>query len=347
MARFDRGHSCLSNTNDASIDALLITKEGRLRGPCAMVRPLLPAKIPYFLAVGETLSFRKAAEKLGIAQPALSRSIRDLELQLGFTLFERSTRRVVLTPAGEVLYRESADAMQRLARATMHAERVAQGLSGTVSVGYSTFAATGPMSDIIIEFRKRHPQAQVGLRLLASSEQAAAFDEGALDLGFMMSNVVGPLQQTIPISRERLVALVPTSHAWAANRAISLRTLSTAPLVIGSARRWRGFRALINGLMTDRGLSLTIAEEADDVPVLLQLVRSGFGCTILDASFIPTLPPGIAPLEIEDATATLDISLVWRKDNLSPLVARFVDVANTFMASHQEVPRRRPRQNRK
>ena len=99
--------------------------------------------------------------------------------------------------------------------------------------------------------------------------------------------------------------------------------------------------------MTDRGLSLTITEEADDVPVLLQLVRSGFGCTILDASFIPTLPPGITALEIEDATATLDISLVWRKDNLSPLAARFIDVAKTFMASRQELPRRRTRQNRK
>lgn len=312
-----------------------------------MVRPLLPAKIPYFLAVGETLNFRKAAEKLGIAQPALSRSIRDLEHQLGFALFERSTRRVTLTPAGEVLYRESADAMQRLTRATAHAERVAQGLSGTVSVGYSTFAATGPMSDIIIEFRKRHPQAQVGLRLLASSEQAAAFDEGTLDLGFIMSNVVVPPLRTIPISRERLVALVPTSHAWAAKRAISLRTLSASPLVIGSARRWRGFRALINGLIAERGLSLTIAEEADDVPVLLQLVRSGFGSTILDASFIPTLPPGITSLEIEDATATLDISLVWRDDHLSPLAVRFIDVAKAFMASRQEAPRRRSRQSRK
>lgn len=312
-----------------------------------MTRPLLPARIPYFLAVGETLSFRKAAEQLGIAQPALSRSIRDLERHLGFALFERSTRRVVLTPAGEVLYRESADAMQRLTRATAHAERVAQGLSGTVSVGYSTFAATGPMSDIIIEFRKHHPQAQVGLRLLASSEQAAAFDEGTLDLGFMMSNVVVPPQQTLPISRERLVALVPASHAWAANRAISLRTLSTSPLVIGSTRRWRGFRALIDELVTDRGFSLTIAEEADDVPVLLQLVRSGFGCTILDASFIPTLPPGIVSLEIADATATLDISLVWREDHLSPLAARFIDVAKRFMASRQEQPRRRTRQSRK
>lgn len=312
-----------------------------------MFRPLLPAKIPYFLAVGETLNFRKAAEQLGIAQPALSRSIRDLERHLGFALFERSTRRVALTPAGEVLYREGSEAMQRLARASMHAERVAQGMSGTVSVGYSTFAATGPMSDIIIEFRKRYPEAQVGLRLLASSEQADALDEGTLDLGFTMSNVVKPPRRTIAISREPLVALVPASHAWAANKTISLQTLATAPLVIGTARRWRGFRALINGLITARGLSLTIAEEADDVPVLLQLVRSGFGCTILDASFIPSLPPGITPLAINDTTATLDISLVWREDNLSPLTARFIEVTTAFMASHQDAPHRRVRRSRK
>lgn len=311
-----------------------------------MFRPLLPAKIPYFLAVGETLNFRKAAEQLGIAQPALSRSIRDLERHLGFALFERSTRRVALTPAGEVLYREGSDAMQRLARASMHAERVAQGMSGTVSVGYSTFAATGPMSDIIIEFRKRYPEAQVGLRLLASSEQAEALDEGTLDIGFMMSNVVKPPQRTIPISREQLVALVPASHAWATNGTISLETLTTAPLVIGTARRWRGFRALINGLITARGLSLTITEEADDVPVLLQLVRSGFGCTILDASFIPSLPPGITPLAIEGATATLDISLVWREDNLSPLTAHFIEVTAAFMASRPEAPHRRARRRR-
>ena len=79
-----------------------------------MIRSPLPARLSAFLAVGEALNFRKAAERLGIAQPALSRSIRDLERQLGFALFERSTRRVALTPAGEVLYRDGREAMQRL-----------------------------------------------------------------------------------------------------------------------------------------------------------------------------------------------------------------------------------------
>lgn len=292
-----------------------------------MIHPSFHAKIQYFLAVAETLNFRKAAQMLGIAQPALSRSIRHLEQQFGFPLFERSTRHVALTSAGEVLYRDGADAMRRLARACTRAGQVAQGLSGTILVGYSTFAATGPMSDIIIEFRKQYPEAHVALRLLASSEQTAAFDEGTLDLGFIMSNASTPPQRNIPISKERLIALVPASHTWAADPSISLQRLATAPIVIGTASRWRGFRSLVNEMTTAQELTLNIVEEADDLPVLLQLVRSGLGCTILDASFISTLPPGIKSLEIDDVTATLDIALAWREDNLSPLAGRFVEVA--------------------
>ena len=131
---------------------------------------------------------RKAARKLGIAQPALSRSIRQLEQHLSFALFERSTRHVALTEAGEALFRDGTDALQQLDRAFTRAGQVAQGLRGALRAGYSTFAATGPMSDIIIEFRKQYPDAHVALWLLASSEKATAFEE-ALDLGFMMSKV--------------------------------------------------------------------------------------------------------------------------------------------------------------
>jgi DNA-binding transcriptional LysR family regulator len=85
-------------------------------------------------------------------------------------------------------------------------------------------------------------------------------------------------------------------------------------------------------MFKSQDLSPNVVEEADDVPVLLQLVRSGFGCTILDASFMPTLPPGIAALEIDDVTVTLDIVLAWREDNMSPLASRFVEVARASIA---------------
>jgi DNA-binding transcriptional LysR family regulator len=295
------------------------------------MQSFLNAKIHYFLAVGEALSFRKAARKLGIAQPALSRSIRQLEQHLGFALFERSTRHVALTEAGEALFRDGRDALRQLDRAFARGAQVAQGLRGTLRIGYSTFAATGPMSDIIIEFRKQYPDAHVALRLLASSEQAAAFEEGALDLGFMMSNVSSAPLRAAPLSSERLIAVVPASYPWAKKRSLTLTQLATAPIVIGTASRWRGFRALVDEMTATKGLKLNIVEDADDLPVLLQLVRSGFGCTVLDASFIPTLPPGVKALEIADAATTLDISLVWRVDGPSPLVPRFVEVAERLI----------------
>jgi hypothetical protein len=179
------------------------------------------------------------------------------------------------------------------------------------------------------------PDAYVGLRLLASSEQSAALEDGLLDLGFMMSTVSLPPLEKIAISRERLVALVPASHRWARRKSISLSELVTTPLVIGTEGRWRGFRSLLRDLVDARGMTMTFAEEADDLPVLLQLVRSGFGCTILDASFIPTLPPGIRPVEIEDVTATLDVALTWHQDNLSPLAGRFIDVARRIASASQ------------
>jgi DNA-binding transcriptional LysR family regulator len=291
------------------------------------MHPSVHAKIHYFLAVAETLSFRAAARKLGIAQPALSRSIRQLEQHFGFALFERSTRHVAMTEAGQVLFRDGALALQQLDRACERAGQVAKGLRGTLRIGYSTFAATGPMSDIIIEFRTQYPDAEVSLRLLASSEQAAAFDGGALDLGFMMSNASSASLQVLSISSEPLIAVVPSTGSWSKRRSITLKQLSAAPIVIGTASRWRGFRALVDGMADADGLKLNIVEDADDLPVLLQLVRSGFGCTILDASFIPTLPPGVRPLKLDGVKTTLDISLTWRPDSTSPLVPRFVEVA--------------------
>ncbi|MBB1092638.1 LysR family transcriptional regulator [Rhodopseudomonas palustris] len=311
-------------------------------GP-AMIHPSVQSRIPYFLAVAETLSFRKAAQALHIAQPALSRSIRQLEQQLGFQLFQRSTRHVALTPAGEVLYRDGADAVRRLARACARAGQVAQGLSGTVVVGYSTFAAMSLMSNIIIDFRRKYPDATVALRLLASSEQVTGLDQGAIDVGFMMSNLAAAPLRNVAVSKERLIALVPSNHAWAADHAISLQRLTTVPIVIGTANRWRGFRKLVDDMFRAQGLTPNVVEEADDVPVLLQLVRSGFGCTILDASFIPTLPPGIRSLEIEDASVTLDIVLAWHDDNLSPLAAHFVDVATASIASQETRSQPSPR----
>ncbi len=290
--------------------------------------PLLPlAKIQVFLALAETLNFRRAAERLGLAQPSLSRSIAQLEDQLGFKLLERSTRRVSLTDAGEALYREGETAMSGLTRACENAKRVANGAAGKMTVGYTTFAANGSMSDIIIEFRNRYPDVTVNLRLMASPEQWEGFANRSLDFGFILSNACNPPLETIAISSERMIIVAPLQHPWSGRKSISLREVAQTRVVAGTAQRWKGFRPLLDSLFARQSLTLHVSEEADDLPVLLQLVRSGFGCTILDASFIATLPSGVQTFEIEDADMSVDVSLAWRADDLSPAARRFLEVA--------------------
>jgi len=288
--------------------------------------------IQSFLVVAKTLNFRRAAEQLGIAQPALSRSVKQLEQQLGFRLFDRSTRRVTLTAAGDLLLREGGEAMQLLLRACQRAERTSKGLSGKILIGYSTFASGGPMAEIIIEFRKIYSEATVGLQLLASSEQAAELAKGSLDFGFMMAKGSEPSFARIPVSRERLVALFPTSNRSAKRRSVTLAELASEPMVLGTHSRWQGFRSLLSDVTTARGISFKVVEEADDLPVLLQLVRSGFGCTILDASFEPTLAPGICAVEVADLDAVLELDLMWVPENLSIIGQRFIDVARDVIA---------------
>jgi DNA-binding transcriptional LysR family regulator len=147
-----------------------------------------------------------------------------------------------------------------------------------------------------------------------------------------MSNIVTSDLEERAFSCEPLVALVSDSHPLAARRWVTLADLEGTPFVVGSSGRWRGFRALIDEVALRNAVSLEVAEEADDLPVLLQLVRSGFGWTILNASFVPTLPPGTVALPLKRGGA-LRVSLAWQRSNASPLLERFIRVADDFSAS--------------
>lgn len=289
--------------------------------------PDLP-QLRYFLAVADTLSFHRAAENLNVAQPAISRGVQQLEAKLGFRLLERTTRHVALTPAGTVLARQAADAMQLLRRAVRSASQVAAGTAGEIIIGYSAQATNGVMPEIVVRFRTAFPDAQVGLYSLASDEQIAALQSGRTDLGFLLSNACkAPLQHMV-ISRERFVVLISKYHPFAARTSINMADVADMPFVMGTPRRWASFRSLIESVCLKSGFLPTVVEEADDVPVLLQLVSLQRGITLYGASTVPSLPPDIKALKIKDAHATFDLSIAWRSDP-TPLVREFIALAQS------------------
>lgn len=294
-----------------------------------MDRPPDLARLRYFLAVAEALSFREAAERLHVAQPAVSRAVQLLEAEIGFKLLERTTRRVRLTPAGAVFAEGAKEALLGLGRALRSAGQVASGDAGEIVVGYSAQAANGPMPEIVIEFRNAFPDAQIGLYSLSSDEQLPALQAGRIDLGFLLTASCRAPLRSMVVARERFVLLVPRYHALAGRGSVALVELAELPFVIGTVRRWLTFRSLMNNVCLEAGFLPGVAEEADDVPVLLQLVSLGRGVTLYGSAVAPSLPPDIAAVPVSDPHAVFDLSIAWQQSRPTPLIEGFLSVARS------------------
>ena len=280
-----------------------------------------------FVAVADTLSFREAAQRLNIAQPAVSRAVQQLETELGFKLFERTTRRVTPTPAGLALAREAAEALKALQRAVRQATQIAAGDAGELVIGYSAQATHGPMAEIIIGFRNAYPGADVSLYSLSSQEQLPALESGRIDLGFLLSAACKPPLRHVVVAHERFVLLVARQHPLAQRSSVALKELVTTPFVLGTPKRWQTFRQLVANACLAAGFVPAVAEEADDVPLLLQLVSLGRGVTLYGSAIVPMLQPDIVAIPIDDRQAGFDLSIAWRADRQTRLVGEFVTFA--------------------
>lgn len=240
-----------------------------------------------FVAVAEELNFRRASERLHLAQPALSRTIRDMESLMGVTLFERSTRSVRLTPAGASFLAEAREMLEHLTAATRNAQRFEHGELGTLNVGFNDFAINDALPPIVMRFRTRYPDISVNLRSMSSPEMADAIRKRRLDMGFLTgAHLVGDLSHIV-LRRERLVCLLPKGHRLAAQNEIALASLATEPFVTGSATGWQSFLDVVNAYCMQAGFLPRVAQEASHSDSIVNLVAAGMGVSIyIDAAWV-------------------------------------------------------------
>jgi DNA-binding transcriptional LysR family regulator len=168
--------------------------------------------IQSFLFVAEELSFRRAAERLNLDQSALSRRIKELENRLGVRLFQRTTRTVRLTDAGQAFYERNVPLIDGLRDSISLARRAADGASGRLRVGYMSFAAILDMPRHVRAFREKFPRVSVDLLYHSTQAQKVELARDMLDVGFMIGPFRHPDFHTALISEERLVALIPAGH---------------------------------------------------------------------------------------------------------------------------------------
>lgn len=281
----------------------------------------------YFVAVAEELNFSRAAERLHMAQPPLSAAIRQLEQELGTDLLLRTTREVRLTEAGRTFLEGANRTLAELDRARIDAQRASAGEIGQLRVAFSWSSRFETLPAIGRSFRQSHPDVSLLTEEMWNARMLPALRSAAIDVALSLYPEVASEFSYQTIRAEPVVALLPTAHPRAGQRSLNLRELAEerflffprelAPrlydFMVGLCRR-AGFEPLATGDSFHSGWELQILSDVDVIALVPASVR-------LD------LPDGIGTVEIADPPDQLETTLVWRKDDPSPVNRAFREAA--------------------
>jgi DNA-binding transcriptional LysR family regulator len=288
----------------------------------------------YFVAVGEEQHYRRAAQRLRVAQPALSRQIQMLEEEIGFELFERLPRGVKITDAGKLFLDDARRILQEVNDAIGRAKRIASGQSGTLRIGFvESISWQGVVPDSLRDFRQHQPGVELQLRSLRSIEQIAAIHSGSLDAGYalpMANPDHGLAHLQIGVIRQILAA--PNGHPLTKKQSIRLKDLVDEPFV--AFPRWAipaAYDRLMaacarGGLKAPRVVQQTAVET-----MILSLVQCGVGIAFISSAARWRCPPGVSLFSVVDLNVTFPFALMWKKDNNSPLLAKLVADVKTLV----------------
>src|SRR5215472_6055991 len=281
----------------------------------------------YFVAIGEEENYRRAAQRLNVAQTALSTQIQDLEVELGFKLFDRLPRGVKLSAAGKLFLEDARRILREVNEAAARAARVARGQSGTLRVGFTENASyRGVVPESLRRFRERQPEAELQLTPATSLEQIEATRSGGLDAGFVfnMPKADAELDQ-IPVALQHVELAVPKGHPLIKLKKLRLRDLADASFVWFPRREAPAFYDRLTHECFRGGLkSPRIVQEGLNEATILSLVSHGMGVGWVNGTARWRCPESVAILSVVDLDLPLPLALVWRKDNTSPLLANFL-----------------------
>jgi len=291
----------------------------------------------YFREVARQLHFRKAAETLAVAQPALSRQIAQLEAALGAPLFVRSRRRVELTAAGHLLAERMEPLLRALAGVPAELRALSQGRIGRVRIAFTGLAMATVLPGIVREFQRRFPGIHVELNESPTSAQLAALQAGELDCGFFHPDAPTPGLQTRLLLGEKNGVLLPADHTLAGRANLRLRDLATTSFVLFPRSHNPGFYDRILAAFAGAGVTPRIAEEVWPRANGIGLVRSGLGATFMCPSEAQSLPPEVVFRPLAGPAPESRLVVGWKQPpDPPPALAAFLSVT----ASRDEAYRR-------
>tara|TARA_R110002020_G_scaffold15555_28_gene55372 strand:+ start:13905 stop:14798 length:894 start_codon:yes stop_codon:yes gene_type:complete len=277
-----------------------------------------------FTVVAEELHFGRAARRLSIAQPALTRQIQQLEERLSVALFTRSQRRVTLTASGRIFLQRAREILNQIEEAGAEARRVEAGQEGIVRVGFIHSSTYGITPTIIRRFRNRYPSVVLDLHEMPIDEQVAALIGGTIDVGILRPPLADPRLTSKVLVSECFVIALPDSHPLSTRASVPLSAVASETFIFFTQERSPLLYQTINAMCQEAGFAPRVEQHATQIHTMLGLVAAGLGIAIVPEVARKLKLPNVTFCEIGDDSRTVDVALGWRITDDSPAVSAFV-----------------------
>ncbi len=277
----------------------------------------------YFQAVAEELSYSKAARRLNIAQPALSRAVQQLEDALGAAVLERTRHRVWLTPAGTVLLRETASLLQQMEEVSSRVRRTAAGEEGELRLGYIGPPTQPFLGGLLREYRQRFPRVSIHLEERTPERVWEMVAKGRLSAALtrpvLVSEAIG--LRTIVLHEERLGVVVPREHPFSRSQGVPWSDLATEPLIVLARREGMSLHDAVIAGCRHAGVTPRFAHTPSLIGTVMTYVEAGAGIGVVTESVV-TPGPALAFVLLKPIQR-VPLVFVWREDEDPPPVQRF------------------------
>lgn len=291
------------------------------------------AQLRCFTNVATELNFRRAAERLNMTQPPLSRQIQLLEHHLGVALFTRSTRSVALTAAGRAFFVEAQNLLERAQQAAASAKRFAEGDIGSVTISFVGSAVYEFLPKVIAEARLKQPQVKISLEEMNTYQQHEAMRARRIDLGIVRSPLLQPGFATECLVREPFVLAVPSTHRLATAETVSVSDLDAEPFLMYSHAAYPPFNELLTGMFRSARVAPQYVQWLGSSLTILALVNAGMGLALVPRCAASVVFKGVTFRDIDLGEGVQsELHLIWRSDNDNPAFAMLLDAIRGAVA---------------
>jgi DNA-binding transcriptional LysR family regulator len=281
----------------------------------------------YFVAVAEALSFTKAAENLHLAQPSLTRQIKDLEAEIEVRLIDRSGKRISLTQEGESFLLDARRLLAECVQSVQAVQRLSRGESGQLNIGYVANIYHDLLPATLGAFRKAYPRTALNLFDMTPAEQYRALDEREIDLGFVCfrTGSIGKELQWACVSHDNVMVAVAAGNPLAKKAKIDLKDLEPTFFVGMSVKTYPGWNEWLIDGCREAGFTPRILQDADREPAVISFVAAGLGVALLPEQIKKLPHQGVIfrPLRRQ---LTADSWAVWNVNNSSDCLKQYIQI---------------------